>query len=91
MWTLEFGSDWIYWYSKLDRSLAIIALKRMSDMKKGERQYQHLKYGSPFFKDEFEHQNFKICFLEDEEKKIRTLYFVGDHKNYDKWLGYGGC
>ena len=91
MWNISFTDDWTHWISKLDESMLQIARKRIDDIEKGERRYEHLGAGLPFFKDEFGGQRYRICFKEDAAANTRMLVFIGDHKNYEKWMGYGGC
>lgn len=91
MWIIAFSPEWEFWYSALDNSMQEIVLKKIKEIKSGERMYEHLKNGLPYFKAEFNNQRFRICFTETSETNTRMLFFVGDHKNYEKWLGYGGC
>ncbi|MFA6328457.1 MAG: hypothetical protein WCY41_03355 [Candidatus Micrarchaeia archaeon] len=86
MWKLEFAKEWNYWYEKLDNSVIEIVGKRLARIEENDREYGHLGKGLPFFKDEF-HDQFRICFHEDRKSKTRTLHFVGDHKQYERWLG----
>jgi hypothetical protein len=86
MWNIEFAKEWDYWYSKLDNSLLEIVGKRLSRIQETDREYGHLGKGLPFFKDEF-HDQYRICFRQDDKSKTRTLHFVGDHKQYERWLG----
>ena len=89
MWELKVAEEWEYWYSKLDGSLLRIVEKRICRLEQEGHSYDHLGSGLQFFKDQFNGQ-YRICFREEQKSKTRILHFVGDHKNYEHWLGMRG-
>ena len=77
-----FDPDWDKYFQKLDRSIQIRIAKTINKL--GENvPARHLKQGLPFYVTEI--GQYRICFKIDKEKKIKILYFAGDHKDYEKW------
>ena len=85
-YTLEFDSDWTKYYGKLDRSIRNIVRKKLLKLKSGV-EGRHLKHGLDYFVLEF--GQYRICYKKDEARKAKRIYFVGDHKEYEKWIGIG--
>jgi len=84
MFELEFDEDWDYWFSKAPQKLQ----KRFINRREKYENYpifEHAMHGKPYFKDKIEKQ-YRVLFVSDEKKKIRRFYFIGDHKQYEKWL-----
>ena len=66
---------------KLDKSIREQLIKRFARMR-GEPPGRHLKHGLDFFVENA--GQYRIVYrIEENEKKV---YFVGDHKNYEKWF-----
>jgi mRNA-degrading endonuclease RelE of RelBE toxin-antitoxin system len=82
--SLEFDEDWPKYYNKQDKSIQIIIRKKLSKLKT-ESEGRHLKHGLAYFVLEF--GQYRIAYKKDEPRKAITLYFVGDHKEYEKWIG----
>ena len=81
---IEFHPDWDRYFSKLDNSMKQRVAKKIVQLQ-GDATSRHLKQGLPFYVSEI--GQYRLCYSIDEEKKIKTLHFVGDHKEYEKWLG----
>lgn len=81
---LTFDQDWPEYYGQLDGGLQIRAKKLLRKLKEG-LDGRHLKYGVDFYVLEF--GQYRMCYKKFEEQKVKKLYFVGDHKEYEKWLG----
>ena len=47
-----------------------------------EHSSRHLKQ-TPVFVEEV--GQYRICFRIDEKEKVKIFYFVGDHKDYERW------
>ena len=58
-------------------------LKKLEKLKT-EVKARHLGHGLDFFVAEV--GQCRICFKQNDKNKTRRLYFVGDHKDYEKWL-----
>lgn len=66
----------------LDKSIRETLLKRIKRMEK-EPPGRHLKKGFPFFV--VESGGFRIAYKCDELKKEKIIFFIGNHKSYEKW------
>ena len=51
----------------------------------GEVLSRHLKQGLQYYVAEIGQH--RLCYKIDRERKAKILCFVGDHKEYEKWLG----
>lgn len=83
MFTLVFDEKWDEYFEELPFDIQIRALKKLGQIKNG-LPGRHLEHGVPIFAEEI--GQYRICYTEDKIKMIRTIYFVGKHKHYDKWL-----
>ena len=82
MYSIEYHSDWDRYFTKLHPEIQKRIWKKIKQIKEG-LPGRHLEYGLPYFVEDVG-QN-RICYIENKENKIRTIYFAGDHKDYDKW------
>jgi mRNA-degrading endonuclease RelE of RelBE toxin-antitoxin system len=88
MYTLEYDQDWEKYFETLPPDIQKRFLKRVPKYKTFPiLGFRHEKYGLQFFVDEI--GQYRVCFTSDETSKIRRFYFIGDHKNYDKFLRTG--
>ena len=69
--------------SKLDKSIQIRILKKILQLEGEDLTSRHLKHGLPFFVEEVGGN--RIIFETDERNKTKTILFLGDHKQYQKW------
>ncbi|MDO8627868.1 MAG: hypothetical protein Q7K42_05355 [Candidatus Diapherotrites archaeon] len=67
---------------KLDKSIQIIIVKKLVQME-SKKIGRHLKHGSPFFVEEI--GQYRIAFKVLDANKEKKVYFIGDHKEYEKW------
>lgn len=86
MYSLGFDEGWSAYFRKAPKEIQERFLKR----RKKYRQFpigsfRHAKLGVQYFIDEI--GQYRVCFVSDEEKKLRIFYFIGDHKEYGKFLG----
>ncbi|MBU0586300.1 hypothetical protein KJ780_02210 [Candidatus Micrarchaeota archaeon] len=82
MYALQFEPDFISRLKKLDNSIRIKIGKKINQVRDG-LPGRHLEHGADYFVEEV--GQYRICYKSFEEKKIRRFYFVGDHKEYEKW------
>ncbi len=80
MYEIVFDKDWFKYWKKIPQNLHPQLLNKMKELKE-EKTFRHLKFGLPYFVLEF--GQYRVCFKEKDN--VRTLYFVGDHKEYEKW------
>lgn len=81
MYQLQYDEDWDKYFHKLHPEIQKRIWKKIQQIKDG-LPGRHLEHGVPIFVEEVG-QN-RICYTQDEENKIRKIYFAGDHKDYDK-------
>lgn len=79
-----FDPKWDGWFSRLDTSMKKRVMKKILQLQ-GENPSRHLKSGLDFFVSEV--GQYRIAYKVDEKRKVKTVHFVGDHKEYEKWLG----
>jgi hypothetical protein len=84
----EYAPKWKERFGKLDNSMKIRAIKKIRRILAGLPS-EHARFGLPFFKENID-ENHRICYKSFEDRKIRRFYFVGDHKEYERWLAGGG-
>ena len=86
MYSFKFDEDWTGYFKKVPKEIRERFLKRMKKYRKFPTpSFRHTKLGVHYFIDEI--GQYRVCFVSDEEKKLRTFYFIGDHKEYEKFLG----
>ncbi len=81
MFLIDFADAWDKYYSKLDNSEKKKILKKIEKLTELDST-RHMKYGLPYFV--LETGQYRICF--EEENNCRTIIFVGNHKQYEKWF-----
>jgi mRNA-degrading endonuclease RelE of RelBE toxin-antitoxin system len=77
-----FDPDWDEYFKKLDRSVQIKIAKIINKLE-GDIPARHMKHGLPYYVIEL--GQYRICFKIDKENMIKILYFVGNHRDYEKW------
>ncbi len=87
MFELRFVPSWDKHYSSLDKSIKIRILKKLDQLKAKEKS-RHLGLGLPFFVEEV--GQYRIVFKQDDVAKIKEIYFIGDHKQYQDWYSSFG-
>ncbi|MFH1285142.1 MAG: type II toxin-antitoxin system RelE/ParE family toxin [Candidatus Micrarchaeota archaeon] len=83
-YSLEFAHGWQEYFEKLDNSMRARVWKKIQQLKTLPHS-RHLKQGLDFYVAET--GQYRIAYKIDEERKIKTIHFVGDHKEYERWLG----
>ena len=84
----EYAPEWKARFDKLDNSIQIRAVKKIRQILAGLPS-AHARFGLPYFKENID-ENYRICYKSFEDRKTRRFYFVGDHKEYERWLAGGG-
>ena len=69
---------------EMDKSVRLQILKKIHQLERDDLTSRHLKHGLPFFVEE--PGQYRICFTIDEAEKTKTVWFAGDHKQYQKWF-----
>ena len=68
--------------AKIDKSERQPILKKLAQLQNDDPA-RHLKKGLPFFVAEA--GQYRICFNVDDKKMEKRVYFIGSHKDYEKW------
>ena len=69
--------------AKLDKGIQLRILKKVAQLERSDFESRHLHHGSPYFVEEV--GGYRIAFEVDEMSLTKTIYFVGDHKQYEHW------
>lgn len=84
-YSLDFHPDWAEYLSRLDNSVQIQVMKKVLQLQ-APIIGRHLRHGLDFFVEEV--GGYRITYKSDKNRKVRTLFFVGSHKDYDKWCNH---
>ncbi len=84
-YVILFHEDWGGCFSKLDKAMKQRVMKKILQLRE-DIPARHLKMGLPFFVCEL--GQYRLCYITDEQRKEKTVCFVGDHKQYEKWVGF---
>ena len=82
LYALKYAEGWDRHFAEFDNSLKLRILKKLEQMK-GKEESRHLQHGLPYFVEEV--GGCRITFKKDEETKTKEIYFIGDHKQYERW------
>ncbi len=82
MYNATFDNSWIEHFQKLDSAMKERVARKIGKIL-GCPQKRHLKKAARFFVDEAG-QNRIIYRVSEESNEVR-FYFVGNHKQYEKW------
>ncbi len=82
-YNLIYKPGWDKHFSKMDKSIQIIIWKKIQQQK-NETKTRHLKHGVEFYV--VEAGQYRIAIKVNENDKTKQIHFVGDHKQYEKWL-----
>jgi len=83
MYSPEFDPAWKGRFERLPEDLKARVVKKLKQILDG-LPGRHLKHGLDYFVEEV--GQYRICYKTFKERKVRRFYFVGDHKEYKKWL-----
>jgi hypothetical protein len=79
---LSFEPGWDRLFVKMDKTVQIRVYKKILQLKTGV-QGRHLEHGVSFFVKEV--AGWRIVYSSDEPSRMRKIYFVGSHKDYETW------
>ena len=80
MYELAYADDWDKYFKKMNKDIQRKIWKQIQQIKHLEKA-KHLKHGLPFFI--VETTQYRLDYKKEENKRI--IYFVGSHKQYEKW------
>lgn len=79
----SFDEKWPEYFEKLDNTIKERVVKKIKKILEFPKK-RHLSQGARFFVDEIG-QNRIVYRVFDKSKEVR-FYFVGNHKEYEKWF-----
>ncbi len=82
MYKLVFDEDWSKYFNKLDNLIKERTAKKIKKIIEFP-QKRHLKKSANYFVDEIG-QSRIIYRIFEQQKEVR-FYFIGNHKEYEKW------
>ncbi len=83
-YSLEYGEEWDKYYAQLDKGMQDRVWKKIQQLK-GELPARHLRKGLDFFVCGI--GQYRIVYKISVKEKVKRICFIGDHKEYEKWLG----
>lgn len=87
MYSLEFQDDWRDYFRNTPPDIQKRFKKRIDKYETFPNfGFRHEELGVDFFVDEIGRQ-YRVLFTSEENTKVRRFYFIGDHKEYEKFLG----
>ncbi len=82
MYKIDFIDEWDRHFKKFDKNIQQIIIKKIEKQTEGTKT-RHLKLGIDFYVVEL--GQYRIAIKIEEEKRIKEIWFVGNHKQYEKW------
>lgn len=83
MYSIEYDPKWDKHFENFSSDIQKRIWKKIMQIKTG-LPGRHLHFGVDFFVEEV--GQYRICYKSFEERKARKIYFVGDHKEYERWV-----
>jgi len=80
-WKLVYRKDWDKNFKKFDKETQKRILKKIKQMKQ-PLMARGLKTSKALIE---EVGQYRIAFYQNEEKHLKEIHFVGNHKQYEKW------
>ena len=83
MYSIEYDDKWDDYFNRLNLDMRKRVWKKILQIE-GGLPGRHLRFGVDFFVEEV--GQYRVCYKSFEDRKARRFYFVGDHKEYEKWV-----
>lgn len=86
MYALEFEDDWKKYFRDIPPDIQKRFKKKLAKYESFPSfAFRHEKHAVEYFVDEI--SQYRVLFTSNENSKVRRFYFIGDHKEYEKFLG----
>jgi len=82
MYKASFHKDWPGYFDKLENQIKEHTVKKIQKILE-HPQKRHLGGGAKYFVDEI--GQYRILYMVFEERQEVRFFFVGNHKEYEKW------
>lgn len=69
---------------ELDKPVQEQIAKKLKQLERDDFKSRHLKHGFPIFVEEV--GQYRIAFKTREDAKEKRVYFIGNHRDYEKWF-----
>lgn len=83
MYKATFHKDWPGYFDKIEHTIKERVTKKIQKILE-RPQKRHLKSRAKYFVDEI--GQYSILYMVFEERQEVRFYFVGNHKEYEKWF-----
>ena len=81
-WKIELRKDWDKYFKKFDKNTQNKILKKLEHMAQPLKPRRlHI---SNFFVEEV--GQYRIVYTYNNKTNIKSIYFIGNHKQYEKWF-----
>jgi len=80
-WKITFSPGWDKHFSKLDTNTQKLILKKLEQM--AQPLNARKLHNSKYYIEEV--GQYRIVFTENEINLEKQIFFIGDHKQYEKW------
>ncbi len=84
MYRVTFHEGWSRHFDKIEEEIKERTAKKIQKII-GHPQKRHLKKGAKFFVDEI--GQYRIVYMVFEVNKEIRFFFIGNHKEYERWYG----
>lgn len=80
-WEIKYNKGWDKYFNKFEESIQIQILKKINQIKSinVHRRLHKSRYSVE------EVGQYRICFIVETEIRVKHIYFVGNHKQYENW------
>ena len=82
MYKLDFKPGWDIYFSGMDKGTQRQIWKKIQKQKE-ETKTRHMRFGLEFYVLEI--GQYRLALKINEEKKLKTVWFAGNHKQYERW------
>ena len=81
LWIIDYEKDWDIYFNDLDKTLQLHILKKIQQLQY-DISARHLRKLNFFILEVGQN---RVAFFENKITKVRTISFVGNHTQYEKW------
>ncbi|MBN1941619.1 MAG: hypothetical protein JW772_05570 [Candidatus Diapherotrites archaeon] len=82
MYKLDFKPGWDIYFSKMDKKTQGQIWKKIQKQKT-ETKSRHMRFGLEFYVLEI--GQYRVALKLKEKEKLKTVWFAGNHKQYERW------
>jgi mRNA-degrading endonuclease RelE of RelBE toxin-antitoxin system len=83
MYNLDYHPKWKSYFQDLPEEIKLRVVKKIESISNTPKSQRHMRFGLPYFVSELGQYRITYKIIDLDNKII--FYFVGDHKEYEKW------